>query len=98
MARPAKSETETTTETTSFETEYATLLEIARKPRAIKQARLAEETFWPGKLGEETTLSNIKLPGLVRMVYVPGDGLLLEWKDGSTYTVGAANIQGMEEL
>lgn len=64
-------------------------------PRRVRQATLQAETFWPGKLGADISLRPEKYPNM-KMLWIPGDGLLLEWEDGSTYTIPAANIKGME--
>ena len=66
-------------------------------PRKVKQATLHAETLWPGKLGAETSLNPSKYPDM-KMLWVPGDGLILQWKDGSTYTVAANNVKGMEHF
>lgn len=61
----------------------------------IKTASLAKVTFWPGKLGAETTLNPNKYPKL-QMFMLPNGSLRLIWADGSQYTVGIGNIEGME--
>lgn len=63
--------------------------------RKIKSAALHEPTQWHGKLGADKTLNAAKFPKL-KMAYYPGDGLVLQWDDGTFYTVPPANIVGME--
>lgn len=64
-------------------------------PRPVKQATLQAETFWPGKIGADLSINPQKYPKL-KMLWIPNDGLLLQWEDGSIYTIPAANVKGME--
>ena len=64
-------------------------------PRKVKQATLQAETFWPGKVGADISLNAQKYPHM-KMLWVPGDGLILQWEDGSLYTIAPSNVKGME--
>lgn len=72
-------------------------LKYTGKPRRIKQATLHAETFWPGRMGAETNITPAKYPKL-KMLWIPGIELILQWHDGSIYAIPANNIKGLEDL
>ncbi len=68
---------------------------IPKSPIKVRQATLHSETFWPGKLGAETNINPVKYPN-VKMLWIDGRGLQLQWADGSLYTVPQAAVKGFE--
>jgi hypothetical protein len=66
-------------------------------PIKVKQATLQSETHWPGKLGAEISINPVKYPK-IKMTWIDGRGLTLEWEDGSFYTIPQAAVKGFEHL
>lgn len=59
--------------------------------RKVTHAYLHQPPMWPEHPMQDNSLTPVKYPNL-KMLWIPGDGLILQDKDGSTTTVGAANV------
>jgi hypothetical protein len=64
-------------------------------PRNVDTMTTKSETFWPGKLGAETTMTLQKYPQLKKVFVPKHQGVYLTWQDGSECFIPNGNIKSM---